>query len=325
MNESMIRTFIRDTYQSRSPVPFIISIQVAVFVLIHLLELLHEVNIISGRWDIRLKDELSLPLDLDKFLAQPWSLLTYSFVHVNLFRLLFNCLFLFGIGRVFFTFLNRRQFLFVYSIATLAGGLLFIALGTTGIFYRDYEQAFYGSAFALAAIVAVAGMLSPRMPIRLLLLGDVQLWIIAAAYVFVGPLLMALDNKAGAISMIAAAFLGLWYLSALQKGSDWSLIFGGGKSKTKLKVVHKNFGNKKEKPFEEEEEEEKTTFIQDDDDDFFANLFKPDPLLRPKPKDPNSPDQEAVDAILDKISLSGYDSLTAKEKELLFKASKRKD
>ena len=32
--------------------------------------------------------------------------------------------------------------------------------------------------------------------------------------------------------------------------------------------------------------------------------------------------QEEIDRILDKISHSGYDSLTAKEKEILFKASK---
>jgi membrane associated rhomboid family serine protease len=36
-----------------------------------------------------------------------------------------------------------------------------------------------------------------------------------------------------------------------------------------------------------------------------------------------SPSQEEIDAILDKISANGYDSLTAKEKEKLFSASKK--
>jgi hypothetical protein len=35
----------------------------------------------------------------------------------------------------------------------------------------------------------------------------------------------------------------------------------------------------------------------------------------------NNPKQAEIDAILDKISQSGYDSLSAKEKEILFKAS----
>ena len=36
----------------------------------------------------------------------------------------------------------------------------------------------------------------------------------------------------------------------------------------------------------------------------------------------NKPNQADIDAILDKISKSGYESLSTKEKELLFKASK---
>lgn len=44
---------------------------------------------------------------------------------------------------------------------------------------------------------------------------------------------------------------------------------------------------------------------------------------RPVSEEPLVPNQEVIDRILDKISQSGYDSLTKAEKEALFKASKQ--
>ncbi|GIS04525.1 MAG: hypothetical protein CM15mP107_1450 [Bacteroidota bacterium] len=65
--------------------------------------------------------------------------------------------------------------------------------------------------------------------------------------------------------------------------------------------------------------------------DFFLNLFKKKHLKRVH-KRPKTDDEfryekaersVKIDAILDKIAKSGYDSLTAKEKEYLFKHSKK--
>ncbi|MEJ7693779.1 rhomboid family intramembrane serine protease [Daejeonella sp.] len=61
----------------------------------------------------------------------------------------------------------------------------------------------------------------------------------------------------------------------------------------------------------------------------FSNLFKRRSKLKvvknksAPPSPATLPDQETIDKILDKISHSGYDSLTKTEKEQLFKASKK--
>ena len=57
-----------------------------------------------------------------------------------------------------------------------------------------------------------------------------------------------------------------------------------------------------------------------------TNLFKPRPKLKVVSKNNSRsyndlPRQEEIDLILDKISKSGYDSLTKQEKEILFRAS----
>ena len=69
---------------------------------------------------------------------------------------------------------------------------------------------------------------------------------------------------------------------------------------------------------------------------FFSNLFKPSPKIKvshrtestktkpsaSKPKRDDGTTQEEIDAILDKISQKGYESLSKEEKQKLFNASK---
>jgi hypothetical protein len=67
--------------------------------------------------------------------------------------------------------------------------------------------------------------------------------------------------------------------------------------------------------------------------DFFATLFKPRKKLKVSHRKPANDyeykkakvsEQKEIDAILDKISRSGYDSLNKAEKELLFKMGQNK-
>ena len=55
------------------------------------------------------------------------------------------------------------------------------------------------------------------------------------------------------------------------------------------------------------------------------NIFKTTKKKNTKAKNNNNFDQKKIDSILDKISDSGYDSLTKKEKEYLFKVGKNQD
>jgi len=59
-----------------------------------------------------------------------------------------------------------------------------------------------------------------------------------------------------------------------------------------------------------------------------AKIFKPKPKLKIVTGNASKntsyiPRQEEIDLILDKISKSGYDSLSKQEKEVLFRASKQ--
>src|SRR5690606_20155805 len=129
MKESVLKTFWRDTYQSKSPIPFIISVQVIIFVLIHIFDLLKEVDLLQVSLYDYAVDYLSLPLSFGHVLVHPSCILSYAFVYTGLFQLLFDCLWLYWMGNIFLSFLNRRQFLFLDFSAILLGACVYLGLG----------------------------------------------------------------------------------------------------------------------------------------------------------------------------------------------------
>src|SRR5690606_1692994 len=155
----VLKTFWRDTYQSRSPIPFILSAQIILFVLIHIFDLLKEVELIQiPLYDYTL-NYLSLPLSIDKFIIQPWSLATYPFLYTGLFQLIFDCLWLYWIGNIFLNFLNRKQFLFVYISSIVLGATLYLLLGLIPLLQHSVQLSFHSAAFVLGALVTAIATL----------------------------------------------------------------------------------------------------------------------------------------------------------------------
>lgn len=288
MKESVLKTFWRDTYQSKSPIPFIISVQVIVFVLIHVFDLLKEVNLLQVSLYDYIVDYLSLPLSFSQFLKQPWSIATYPFLYTGLFQLLFDCLWLYWMGNIFLSFLNKRQFLFLYFSATSLGALIYLGLGFIPMLPNNISS-FHTATFGLGALVASIATLAPRYELRLFLFGTVSLKTIALVYICIELIFTGLMDKAGGISFLAMAFWGVMFIRSLRQGRDFSL-FKRPVKKAKMKIVHQS-------------KAASATY----------SSFRHTSDL---------PNQDEIDEILDKISVGGYESLTSREKEVLFKASK---
>jgi len=116
-----------------------------------------------------------------------------------------------------------------------------------------------------------------------MLIGNVKLKYLVLAYIVIDLIGIASTNAGGSFAHLGGAFMGFIYIKLLQGGNDWSSWF---KKKPNLKVV------KNDTP--RSGGQRKNTAVH----------------------------QTEVDAILDKISRSGYDKLSKEEKETLFKASK---
>lgn len=229
-----------------------------------------------------------LPASVVRLATQPWSIVSYMFLHNGFFHLLFNMLWLYWIGNILHEYLGNRKVYEVYFIGGLAGALAFIV--SYNIFpvfssVRDTQFAVGASAGVLAVVIATATLL-PDYGIQLLFFGNVRLKYIALITVLLDIISIPQGNQGGHLAHLGGAVFGYLYIRYIYKYGNlvpdsWLSIFSRKKS---IKIYHR------------------------------ASASKPDGH--------NLPSQHEIDGVLDKISRSGYDSLSKREKEILFKASK---
>jgi len=231
---------------------------------------------------------LALPAYLPKLLIRFWTPLTYMFMHSGIFHILFNMLWLYWIGQIFEEFSGYKRTLGLYLMGGFAGAFFFIlSYNLFPVFAQvlPLSTAVGASASVMAVIVATATLL-PDYTIPLFIIGPVKLKWIAIAYVIFDFLSIAGPNSGGEIAHLGGALIGFIYIKRLQKGHDWiasiTNLFKSGPRLSNLKVVARNTAKKSQ----------------------------------------GKPRQEDVDRILDKISVTGYESLSKEEKEILFRASK---
>lgn len=290
MNKTLLEEIKFKVLRSGNPVFLYIGINVALFLVAALLGV---VLFLSGNTTGGIRafviEYMAFPAAVERWPARFYTLLTYQFFHDGLFHILFNMLWLYWLGKIFLDFLKPRQFHFVYLAGGVAGALLFsLAFYLFPVFRPSVAQAsIIGSSGAVMAIVVATATLVPDFSIRLLFFGDVKLKWLAVAYVVLDLIGIASTNPGGSFAHLGGALLGFVYIKSLNKGHDWSRIFQRKQRATKLKVNR---------------------------NDTYSG--------QQRSRGSSSVSQMEIDAVLDKISKSGYDKLSKEEKEILFKASK---
>jgi membrane associated rhomboid family serine protease len=236
---------------------------------------------------------IALSSDLGTFIKTPWTLVSFNFFHYGFFHLIFNLLVLHFSGRLFSTYFTDKQLLGVYVLGGIFSGITFvlsyIIIQKTGLLV--------GSSGAIMAILLSATTYAPFMLLRIPLIGIVKLWHVTFVILLLDLIQLPLDNTGGHIAHLGGALFGFLYIKLLKSGTDLSkaismildffVNLSKPKKKTPFKKVHRNTTKKAVNSFLEKDIK-----------------------------------QKQIDDVLDKISKSGYDSLTKEEKELLFKAGK---
>lgn len=245
---------------------------------------------------------LELPAWLPLFLKQPWSLVTYMFLHAGVLHLLFNMLWLYWFGQLFLSLYSARHFRGLYILGGLCGGLLYMLAYNVFPYFSNYLYGSFllGASASVLAIVVATAVRSPEYRVNLLLIGVVRLKYVALFVVLTDLLFVTSGNGGGHIAHLGGALAGWWFAKSLQKGMDvtgWiNKIFDGLSGGIKFKRPAKKAKMKVEKGG-------KTA-------DYEYNARK-------------KQQSEEIDRILDKLKKSGYGSLTTEEKKRLFDASKR--
>ncbi len=283
---------IRDTFKQGSTLIKLIYINVAVFLFIKILQVLAFLFGFSGIEPVLL-DWLAVPADLTKLITRPWTLFSYMFLHTGFFHIALNMLWLYVFGRIFLMYLNEKRLLSVYLVGGLSGAALYIlSFNIFPAFQNAVTMAIaLGASASVMAIVIAISVYVPNFSINLLLIGPVKLKYIAIFTIILDVLSIPSSNSGGHIAHLGGALFGYLYIAQFRKGRNitrsfdrfMDSIFAMFKPKPRFRVTHK-------RPM----------------DDVEYNKMKAER-------------QKRIDAILEKISKNGYESLTKEEKEILFK------
>ncbi len=293
-----IASELKRRYSAGSILVRLIYINVALFLVIRLMALLAMLLNVPA---MQVVTWLEVPSG-DLMLRRPWTLLTYMFSHYDLLHILFNMLWLYWLGRIFMEYFTGKQLGALYVLGGLLGGLLFwVAYAVLPYFDGKMGYLIGASASVLAIVVAVA-VYVPHYQIGLLFFGAVSLKWVAIITLVIDLLSVVEGNVGGQVAHLGGALMGLIFGLMMRRGHDVTAWLN--KSIDWLVMLVK--GHKpalKKKKVRSTAQKQKTAAAQ---------------------QGTTVPDEDEIDAILDKLKRSGYGALSDKEKEQLFMASRKR-
>lgn len=294
---------LRNRFLSENIVGKFIYVNVGVFVFFAF------IDVVATLFNIKspvlyLKLWLELPSSLSQFIMQPWSLVTYMFLHGGLMHILWNMIALYCFGKIFLSFFSVRHFVGVYLLGGIAGGLFFMLAYNIFPFFSS-SVAYAGLVGASAAVLAVVAAIAYRVPdykINLLFIGQITLRGFAIATIVISVLLTTSDNAGGAFAHLGGAFAGYLFAYYLNKGRD--LTFYINKAVDGLvNLCNALF--------------RKTKNMKSPKMKIFRGKHAEDYDYKTREKRRN----EDLDRILEKLKKHGYSALSEEEKKRLFDAS----
>lgn len=245
------------------------------------------VNIVGVLSHLSLLEYTAMPVPADQFVFRFWTLFTYMFTHEGMMHLFWNLITFYFMAQIFFTLFTEKKMLYVYIMSGLCGGALVLLVGMLlpNLFGNGI---LLGASASVLGVGAVMAVYSPTYRIYLFGMFEMR-YSVFYFLTFVMTSLIDLNvNTGGKIAHIGGAAFGLLYGYALKNGNDFLNFSFVPKKTTKLKVVSRQPEYTPHAPFD------------------VVN------------------DEERMNTLLDKINKSGYESLSKKEKEELFKLSQKK-
>ena len=236
-----------------------------------------------------------LSSDWGTLLFQPWSIVTYSFIHSGFFHLFWNMYLLYFSSRLFLNLFPVKIFLNVYFLGVVVGAFTFLLSYALFPAFQNATPSMIGASAGVMGIFVFISTYSPDQEVRIIFF-NIKLRYLAIGFVLIDIIQIPYGNAGGHLAHLGGAGLGFLFAQRLQNGIDIGLPFERFitktidllKKKPILKTVYKKKRSKKIK----------STTTSD------------------------TLHQKQIDAILDKISTSGYESLSQKEKDYLFQAGK---
>lgn len=296
---------IKDSFKTGNFLTKLIYINAGIFILVKLALYLCNWLDVSTYWI----GYLELPAFLPALWRQPWSLLTYMFLHKDFVHTLFNLIALYYFGQLFLHYFSQKQLVAVYIWGGLAGAAAYIVSFMLMPYLAPYKMVSYllGASASVMAILFAAVGYAPNTQVQVTLIGQVKLKYIGLAFLALDVIGLNGQNWGGAISHIGGAIMGYLFAVCLLKGTDLSLPI------TRCIDWIVNHWPK-QNPFSKKGHIKVTV-------DNTRNMS--DAQWNKQQKEQAKARQERIDLILEKIKKSGYNNLTDEEKKALFDLSRQ--
>ncbi|MCF2489481.1 rhomboid family intramembrane serine protease [Dyadobacter sp. CY347] len=296
----------REFAKSENALVKIILVNVAVFLTLLLLKIILTLSQSANVYNAVI-NTVQLPAATNEFLYRPWTLITYFFTHDDIFHILFNMLFLYWFGKLIDEYLGAKRVIALYMLGGIAGGLIYIVLYNALPYFQAHVEGsrMLGASAAAFSVAVGASTLLPNYTFNLIFLGPIRIKFIALFYIILSLAQTVGPNAGGNLAHLGGAFVGYVFIKLLQSGTDlgkplyavmnvWSRLF---RKRPSMQVTYR------------ERQVYRSTSV-------YSSASSSGTI--------EMPDQTEIDSILDKISKSGYESLTREEKQKLFKASQQK-
>jgi len=293
---------IRDAFSRRdNALNQLIILNAVVFAVMIIVRAVLHIAQQDGTYEL-IRRQLELSSSIPVLLRHPWTLLTYAFLHQDFFHILFNMLNLYWFGQIIREYLGDRRLVSLYVLGALAGAAFFLlAFNFLPVFRPQLGIPVIGASASVTAIIVAAATLLPDYTFMLFIIGAVKIKWIALVVVLISLAGINGGNPGGEITHLGGALLGFVFVKQLKAGRDIG-----------RPVVAVG--------------------------DWLGRLFQRSPAMKVTHRSPvavgrttaaagkaapSTTPPEEVDLILDKISRSGYESLSKDEKQKLFRASQQ--
>lgn len=290
---------IKNSFRKGTALTRLIYINIGIFLALRILAVALTLGGYGAQSENMLLEWLGVPASMENLLSRPWTLFTYMFTQFDFFHLLFNMLWLYWFGSFFLNYFPGKKLTGVYLLGGISGAILYIAAyNIFPAFHHQIDKAWaIGASASVMAIVFAVCTYVPQYKIYIFLIGPVKLIYLALFTALIDILSIPSGNAGGHIAHLGGALFGFLFVVAIKNNRDVTYGF--------------------------------VAFFEK-----FGNLFKSKKKMRVKYKKNVSDmtDREyneykkryndKINEILDKISKSGYESLTREEKEILFRAGR---
>lgn len=290
---------IKRTFKEGSVLTRLIYINLGVFLLVKIIGLFFY---LAGQPPV-LVEWLSVPSDLQTLSRRPWTLVSYMFMHAGFLHILFNILGLYWFGKLFLYHFEGDKMLSVYLLGGISGALLYVVAFNVFPVFESVNAILLGASGSVLAILTAVAVYDPDRELHLFFIGKFPLKYVALFYVVLSIIGISASNPGGNLAHLGGAAWGWFYIYQLRRGKD-----RGAGIVTIINKIESWFIKRQD--WFNSKSKMRVTYKQPPRDDYEYNRQQ---NIR----------QDEINHILDKIAKSGYESLTKREKEILFKQGKK--